>query len=50
MRKALDSATPAAYTRTVPYAAPTLGPFKAGLAELLAEREQITQITQMRKP
>ncbi|RRR77424.1 MAG: hypothetical protein EI684_01480 [Candidatus Viridilinea halotolerans] len=38
--KALASATPSAYTRTAPYAAPKLGPFKARLAELLAEREQ----------
>lgn len=38
--KAIASATPAAYTRSVPYASPKLGPFKERLAELLAEREQ----------
>jgi transposase len=38
--KALTSATPAPYTRSAPYASPKLGPFKARLAELLAEREQ----------
>jgi transposase len=38
--KALDSAQVTTYTRTVPYASPKLGPFKARLAELLAEREQ----------
>lgn len=38
--KALASATPATYTRTVPYASPKLGPFKQRIAELLAEREQ----------
>ena len=37
--KALASATPARYTCTVPRTAPLLGPFKARLAELLAERE-----------
>jgi transposase len=38
--KALASATPATYTRSAPYEAPKLGPFKQRLAELLAEREQ----------
>lgn len=38
--KAILSASPTPYTRTVPYAAPKLGAFKARLAELLAEREQ----------
>lgn len=38
--KALASATPAAYTRSLPYASPKLGPFKDRLVELLAEREQ----------
>jgi transposase len=38
--KALVSATPATYTRTLPYASPKLGPFKQRIAELLAEREQ----------
>ena len=38
--KALASATPATYTRTVPYESPKLGPFKPRIAELLAEREQ----------
>ena len=37
--KALISAAPARYTRTVPRNAPQLGPFKVRLAELLAERE-----------
>jgi transposase len=38
--KALASATPATYSRTVPYPSPKLGPFKPRIAELLAEREQ----------
>lgn len=38
--KALASASPAPYTRTVPYASPKLGPFKQRIAALLAEREQ----------
>lgn len=38
--KALVSAIPTAYTRSVPYASPKLGPFKQRIAELLAEREQ----------
>lgn len=38
--KALTSAAPAAYTRSLPPASPKLGPFKQRLAELLAEREQ----------
>ena len=37
--KALVSATPATYSRTVPYASPKLGPFKPRSDELLAERE-----------
>ena len=38
--KALTSATPATYTRTVPYASPKIDPFKVRIAELLAERAQ----------
>ena len=38
--KALASATPATYSRTVPYASPKLGSFKQRIDELLAEREQ----------
>ena len=38
--KALTSATPAVYTRTAPYASPKIDPFKARIAELLAERAQ----------
>ena len=38
--KALTSATPTTYTRTVPYASPKIDPFKARIAELLAERAQ----------
>lgn len=38
--KALASATPATYTRSVPYASPKLGPFKPRIAELLVERER----------
>lgn len=38
--KALDSAEATCYMRTAPYASPKLGPFKARLTELLAEREQ----------
>src|SRR5436305_5413329 len=36
--KAINSAEPTPYTRTVPRQAPKLGPFHARLEELLAER------------
>jgi transposase len=38
--KAILSAAPTPYTRSVPYDAPKLGAFKERLAELLAERDQ----------
>jgi len=38
--KAIAAAAPARYTRTAPRPAPLLGPFKARLEQLLAERER----------